>query len=73
LLAVAAEFGDVGVDDLRTVLAFSEAMRAATAATGDAAGELPIHNKKGFPMRACHERLGAGSLESMIGPTPSRL
>jgi hypothetical protein len=28
LLAVVAEFGDVAVDDLRTVLAFYEAMRA---------------------------------------------
>jgi hypothetical protein len=28
LLALAAEFGDAAVDDLRTVLAFYEAMRA---------------------------------------------
>jgi hypothetical protein len=28
LLAVAADFGDAAVDDLRTVLAFYEAMRA---------------------------------------------
>lgn len=32
LLPVAAEFGDAAVDDLRTVLAFYEAMRASDAA-----------------------------------------
>jgi hypothetical protein len=71
LLALAAEFGDVGVDDLRTVLAFSEAMRAATAATGDAAGELAIHNKK-VPHSGMPREARRRSLESMFGPTPSR-
>jgi hypothetical protein len=47
LLALAAEFGDGAVDDLRTVLAFYEAMRASDGTTADAAvDELPIHDRR---------------------------
>ena len=47
LLVVAAECGGAAIDDLRTVLAFYEAMRASEAPACDAAAdELPIHNRR---------------------------
>jgi hypothetical protein len=47
LLAVAAEFGEAAVDDLRSVLAFYEACARATPQASDApAGELPIHKRR---------------------------
>jgi hypothetical protein len=65
LLALAAEFGDAVVDELLTVLAFYEAMRASDGPTCDAAAVNRHSQHEEVPMWSDHMKRGADSLEPM--------